>query len=133
MKSNLEQSMVEELSQQNTNKKGIVKLGRSEVQAHTVFGTEEPPMLVEPTTLDMLNAHRHLRDAATRCGRCEWANVEVDRLIERKANCEATANWFSLWQHRLRKATMAGHKLSMSCLPVQVCYDLHLEKAAGLC
>ena len=33
--------------------------------------------------LDMLNAHRHLRNAAGRCGRGKWAEAEVDRLIER--------------------------------------------------
>lgn len=37
----------------------------------------------EPTTLDMMNAYRHLRDAAARCERSEWAEAEVDRLIER--------------------------------------------------
>ena len=37
----------------------------------------------EPTTLDMMNAHRHLVDAAPRCGRTEWADAEVDRLVER--------------------------------------------------
>jgi hypothetical protein len=30
-----------------------------------------------------VNAHRHLRDAADRCGRLEWVEAEVDQLIER--------------------------------------------------
>ncbi len=36
----------------------------------------------EPTTLDMMNAYRHLRDAAARCERSEWAKTEMGRLIE---------------------------------------------------
>jgi hypothetical protein len=37
----------------------------------------------EPSMLDMLKAHRLLRDAAARCGRSEWAEAEVDQVIER--------------------------------------------------
>jgi hypothetical protein len=37
----------------------------------------------EPTMLDMMNAHRHLMGAAAGCGRSEWAETEVDQLIER--------------------------------------------------
>jgi len=37
----------------------------------------------EPTVLDIVNAHRHLVEAAARCGRSEWATVEVNTLIER--------------------------------------------------
>jgi hypothetical protein len=37
----------------------------------------------EPTTLDMMNAYRHLIDAAARCGRSEWVEVELDRLISK--------------------------------------------------
>ena len=35
----------------------------------------------EPTELDILNAHRHLMEAAGKCGLTEWANSEVEKLI----------------------------------------------------
>lgn len=42
----------------------------------------------EPTTLDMMNAHRHLVEAANRCGRSDWADAEVGRFIERGASSD---------------------------------------------
>ena len=43
-------------------------------------------LLYEPTTLDLLNAHRHLRNAAAKCGRSEWAESELGRLVEQGAS-----------------------------------------------
>ena len=42
----------------------------------------------EPATLDMMNAHQRLIDAAARCGRCERAGAELDQLIERGATTD---------------------------------------------
>jgi len=36
----------------------------------------------EPTTLDVMNAHRRLLESAERSGRCEWAQAEVKSFIE---------------------------------------------------
>ena len=58
----------------------------------------------EPTTLDMMNAYRHLREAAARCGRCEWAEAEVDRLIERGTSSDCQDFLRVLISERRRQA-----------------------------
>ena len=56
----------------------------------------------EPTELDILNAHRHLMEAAGKCGLMEWANLEVEKLIDEGAASEAEVMLNALAAHARR-------------------------------
>ena len=60
----------------------------------------------EPTELDILNAHRHLMEAAGKCGLMEWANLEVEKLIAEGAapGAEVLLNPLAVHARRLARA-----------------------------
>jgi hypothetical protein len=58
----------------------------------------------EPTTLDMIQAHQHLINAAVSSGRSEWAAAEVDRLIDRGTSSDRQALLKVLVEERSRQS-----------------------------
>ncbi len=45
----------------------------------------------EPTTMDVVQAHQYLMEAAVRCGRTDCAEAELDRLVARGGSGERQA------------------------------------------
>ena len=55
----------------------------------------------EPTPLDVLQAHRHLRNASELAGMQEWANEQVERML--KSSSGRGLLWDALQREHLRQ------------------------------